>query len=143
MNHHLPRFQEEYSAKLPALTLLTNLGWSFLSPSQALATRDGKQDQVVLRQILRKELSKRKFTFAGQEYPLSAKSVDNLISEICSPALNEGLLTANEKIYNHLLYGISVTEFVNGKKVSPTIPIIDWHDVHNNDFSYTEEFCVT
>ena len=125
MNHHLPRFQEEYSAKLPALTLLTNLGWSFLSPSQALATRDGKQDQVVLRQILRKELSKRKFTFAGQEYPLSTKSVDNLISEICSPALNEGLLTANEKTYNHLLYGISVTEFVNGKKVSPTIPIID------------------
>ncbi len=143
MTNFLPKFQEEYSAKLPALALLTNLGWSFLSPSQALDARDGKQDQVVLRQILHHELSKRKFTFAGQEYPLSAKSVDNLISEICSPALNEGLLTANEKIYNHLLYGISVTEFVNGKKVSPTIPIIDWHDVHNNDFSYTEEFCVT
>ncbi|XZU44885.1 type I restriction endonuclease subunit R [Acinetobacter baumannii] len=123
--------------------LLTNLGWSFLSPSQALAARDGKQDQVVLRQILRHELSKRKFTFAGQEYPLSAKSVDNLVSEICSPALNEGLLTANEKTYNHLLYGISVTEFVNGKKVSPTIPIIDWHEIQNNDFSYTEEYCVT
>ncbi|WP_288498981.1 type I restriction endonuclease subunit R [uncultured Acinetobacter sp.] len=143
MNHDLPRFQEEYSAKLPALTLLTNLGWSFLSPSQALVARDGKQDQVVLRQILRHELSKRTFIFAGQEYPLSAKSVDNLLSEICSPALNEGLLTANEKIYNHLLYGISVTEIVNSKKVSPTIPIIDWHDIHNNDFSYTEEFCVT
>ncbi|HGU9767707.1 TPA: type I restriction endonuclease subunit R [Acinetobacter baumannii] len=138
-----PKFQEEYSAKLPALMLLTNLGWSFLSPSQALAARDGKQDQVVLRQILRHELSKRKFTFAGQEYPLSAKSVDNLVSEICSPALNEGLLTANEKTYNHLLYGISVTEFVNGKKVSPTIPIIDWHEIQNNDFSYTEEYCVT
>lgn len=143
MNDLSIKFQEEYSAKIPALTLLTNLGWSFLSPSQALVARDGKQDQVVLRQILRNELSKRTFIFAGQEYPLSAKSVDNLISEICSPALNEGLLTANEKIYNHLLYGISVTEFVNGKKVSPTIPIIDWHDVHNNDFSYTEEFCVT
>lgn len=143
MNMYTPKFEEEYSAKIPALTLLTNLGWSFLSPSQALVARDGKQDQVVLRQILHHELSKRTFIFAGQKYPLSAKSVDNLISEICSPALNEGLLTANERIYNHLLYGISVTEFVNGKKVSPTIPIIDWHDVYNNDFSYTEEFCVT
>ncbi|WP_436463301.1 type I restriction endonuclease subunit R [Acinetobacter seifertii] len=143
MNDLSIKFQEEYSAKIPALTLLTNLGWSFLSPSQALTARDDKLDQVVLRQILRSELSKRTFIFAGQAYPLSAKSVDNLISEICSPALNEGLLTANEKIYNHLLYGISVTEFVNGKKVSPTIPIIDWHNVHNNDFSYTEEFCVT
>lgn len=52
MNSYLPKFQEEYSAKLPALTLLANLGWSFLPPSQALIARDGKQDQVVLRQIL-------------------------------------------------------------------------------------------
>lgn len=143
MNSYLPKFQEEYSAKLPALALLTNLGWSFLPPSQALAARDGKQDQVVLRQILRQELSKRTFPFAGQEYSLSPKSVDNLIAEICSPALNEGLLTANEKMYNHLFYGIPVTEFVNGKKVSPTIPLIDWHNIDNNDFSYTEEFAVT
>ncbi|MEN8331773.1 type I restriction endonuclease subunit R [Acinetobacter baumannii] len=143
MNGLSIKFQEEYSAKIPALTLLMNLGWSFLSPSQALVARDGKQDQVVLRQILRKELSKRTFPFVGQEYPLSAKSVDNLIAEICSPALNEGLLTANEKMYNHLFYGIPVTEFVNGKKVSPTIALIDWHNIHNNDFSYTEEFAVT
>lgn len=143
MNGLSIKFQEEYSAKLPALTLLTNLGWSFLSPSQALAARDGKQDQVVLRQILRQELSKRTFQFAGKEYPLSPKSVDNLIAEICSPALNEGLLTANEKMYDHLFYGIPVTEFVNGKKVSPTIPLIDWYNIHNNNFSYTEEFAVT
>lgn len=142
MNGLSIKFQEEYSAKIPALTLLMNLGWSFLSPSQALVARDGKQDQVVLRQILRKELSKRTFPFAGKEYPLSPKSVDNLIAEICSPALNEGLLTANEKMYNHLFYGIPVTEFVNGKKVSPTIPLIDWHNIDNNDFSYTEEFAV-
>lgn len=143
MNQALPRFQEEYSAKLPALTLLSNLGWSFLSPSQALVARDGKQDQVVLRQILRAELTKRSFSFAGQNYPLSEKSIDNLIAEICSPALNEGLLTANEKIYNHLLYGIAVTEFVNGKKISPTIALIDWQDIENNSFTFTEEFCVT
>lgn len=143
MNKNIPKFQEEYSAKLPALTLLSNLGWSFLSPSKALAARDGKQDQVVLRQILRTELVKRTFTFAGHDYPLSEKSVDNLIAEICSPALNEGLLTANEKIYNHLLYGIAVTEFVNGKKVSPTIALIDWQKIENNNFSFTEEFCIT
>lgn len=143
MNGLSIKFQEEYSAKIPALTLLMNLGWSFLPPSQALVARDGKQDQVVLRQILHQELSKRTFPFAGKEYPLSPKSVDNLIAEICSPALNEGLLTANEKMYNHLFYGIPVTEFVNGKKVSPTIPLIDWYNIHNNDFSYTEEFAVT
>ncbi|WP_265453199.1 type I restriction endonuclease subunit R [Aeromonas salmonicida] len=143
MTQPTPKFQEEYSAKIPALTLLTQLGWSFLSPEQALAARDNKFDQVVLRQQLRSVLAERTFVFAGKTYPLSPKSVDNLVSELCSPALNEGLQAANERLYNHLLYGMSVTEFVDGKKVSPTIPLIDWHNPHNNRFTFTEEFRVT
>ncbi|MFV7707508.1 type I restriction endonuclease subunit R [Shewanella algae] len=138
-----PKFQEEYSAKLPALTLLTNLGWSFLSPELALAARGGKADEVVLRQVLRGELQKRTFSFAGKSYPLSEKAIDNLIAEVCSPALNAGLLTANERLYNHLLYGISVTEFVDGKKASPTVALIDWQNPANNSFVFTEEFTVT
>jgi type I restriction enzyme R subunit len=143
MTQYAPKFQEEYSAKLPALALLTNLGWSFLSPEQALAARGGKADEVVLRQVLRSELQKRTFTFAGKTYPLSEKAIDNLIAEVCSPALNEGLLTANERLYNHLLYGISVTEFVDGKKASPTVALIDWQNPANNSFVFTEEFTVT
>ncbi|EGR2796812.1 type I restriction endonuclease subunit R [Vibrio navarrensis] len=143
MTQYTPKFQEEYSAKLPALTLLTNLGWSFLSPELALAARGGKADEVVLRQVLRGELQKRTFTFAGKSYPLSGKAIDNLIAEVCSPALNEGLLTANERLYNHLLYGISVTEFVDGKKASPTVALIDWQNPANNSFVFTEEFTVT
>ncbi|HDU5040682.1 TPA: type I restriction endonuclease subunit R [Klebsiella aerogenes] len=143
MTQYTPKFQEEYSAKLPALTLLTNLGWSFLYPELSLAARGGKADEVVLRQVLRSELKKRTFTFAGKSYPLSEKAIDNLIAEVCSPALNEGLLTANERLYNHLLYGISVTEFVEGKKASPTVALIDWQNPANNSFVFTEEFTVT
>lgn len=136
------KFQEEYSAKLPALTLLTNLGWSFLSPEQALAARNSKLDEVVLRDELRQQLQKRRFVFAGQEHSLSNNAIDNIIHELCAPALNEGLTSANEKLYNHMLYGISVTEFVDGKKVTPTIPLIDWHDLTNNSFIFTEELSV-
>lgn len=143
MQYTAPKFQEEYSAKLPALALLTQLGWHFMPPNEALAAREGKQDQVVLREVLRQELSKRRFTFAGQEHPLSEKSIDKLITEVCSPALNEGLVRANERMYNHLLYGISVTEFVEGKKTSPTIALIDWQNPANNSFVFTEEFTVT
>lgn len=56
---NLPKFQEEYSAKLPALALLTNLGWSFLSPEEALRKRGNQYNQVVLREVLRDELKKR------------------------------------------------------------------------------------
>ncbi|WED78335.1 hypothetical protein [Aeromonas allosaccharophila] len=78
MSQPIPKFQEEYSAKIPALTLLTQLGWFFLSPEQALAARDNKPDQVVLRQILRAVLAERTFIHAGKSHPLSTKSVDNL-----------------------------------------------------------------
>ncbi|HEC58915.1 hypothetical protein LCGC14_0896700 [marine sediment metagenome] len=142
MTQYIPKFQEEYSAKLPALALLTNLGWSFISPQQVLSERGGRNSEVILADVLRAELSKRRFTFAGKEYPLSTHAIENIVAELSGPALNEGLGIANERIYNHLLYGISVTEFVNGKKANPTISLIDWHDVSNNSFVFTEEFTV-
>lgn len=140
---YAPKFQEEYSAKLPALALLSNLGWSYLSPEEALAARAGKPDQVVLMHLLREQLAKRTFKFGGQEYSLSDKAIDNLIAEVNSPALNQGLLTASERLYNHLMYGISVTEFIDGKKANPTIALIDWHHPTNNSFVFSEEFTVT
>ncbi len=62
MPQHTPKFQEEYSAKLPALALLTHLGWTFLPPEKALAARNNKLDEVVLRGELRAQLEKRRFT---------------------------------------------------------------------------------
>ncbi|MGM0594797.1 MAG: hypothetical protein ACQETD_09695 [Pseudomonadota bacterium] len=32
-----PKFQEEFSAKLPSMALLTGLGWEFVPPAEALA----------------------------------------------------------------------------------------------------------
>lgn len=142
MTLYAPKFQEEYSAKIPALTLLTNLGWEFINPENALAARSGKTNELVLKEVLRKELQKRRFIFAGKEYPLSDKAIDNIIHEVSTPALNEGLTIANERLYNHMLYGISVTEFINGKKANPTIFLIDWADFSNNSFMFTEEYNV-
>ncbi len=158
MSVTLPKFQEEYSAKIPALTLLHNLGWQFLSPEQTLSARGASRSQhpashdistsmcvtskVVLRDVLREELRKRRFTYAGKERSFSENAIDNVIAELSTPALNEGLGVANEKLYNHLLYGISVREFIDGKKVNPTIQIIDWSSVSNNSFLFTEELSV-
>ncbi len=137
------KFQEEYSAKLPALALLTHLGWSFLSPQQALAARDHQYNHVVLSRLLRAELQKRTFVFAGKRHSLSERNIDHLIAQVANPVLNEGLAKANETLYNHLLYGISVTQLVNGKKANPTIALIDWQNPANNSFVFTEEFTVS
>jgi len=45
--------------------------------------------------------------------------------------MNLGLKAANEKIYNALMYSISVTEFIDGKKASPTMQLIGWSNINN------------
>ena len=142
MNHALPRFQEEYSAKIPALTLLARLGWSFLSPAQALAARDGRSQDVVLRGILREELRKRRYWFAGQQHALTEQGLDTLINEVCQTSLNEGLLRSNQRQHGFLLDGHTITEFIDGKKASATISLIDWDNLANNRFDFTEEYSV-
>jgi type I restriction enzyme R subunit len=148
MDKQTPNFQEEFSAKIPALTLLTNLGYTFIPPSECealrgntLASEKKSTHQVVLLPVMRDFLAKQTFSFAGKQHTLSEAAIDKVMHEL-NPAMNLGLKAANEKIYNVLMYGVSVTEFIDGKKASPTIKLIDWHNIDNNQFHFTEELVV-
>ena len=139
-------FNEEFSAKLPALTLLTNLGYTFIPPAECETLRGNltgdvnkSTQQVILLPILRQFLAKQAFSFQGKTYPLSEAAIDKVIHQL-SPAMNLGLLTANESIYDALMYGVSVTEFIDGKKASPTVKLIDWNTLTENAFHFTEEY---
>ncbi|MFS1500545.1 type I restriction endonuclease subunit R [Vibrio splendidus] len=135
---NVPNFREEQSAKIPALTLLTTLGYEFIPPSECLVKR-GNRTVVILPNVLRDVLKHKTYTFMGKEHKLSEAAIDKIIHELANPAMNEGLKAANEKLYNALTYGISVTEFVDGKKANPTIDIIDWETPKNNKYHFTEE----
>jgi type I restriction enzyme R subunit len=134
----VPNFQEEHSAKISALALLTNLGYEFIPPEQCLAWR-GKQSGVILPNVLRNVLKQKTYSFMGKEHILSEDGIDKIIQELANPAMNTGLKTANEKLYNAMTYGISLTEFIDGNKVTPTIQIIDWEEASNNQYHFTEE----
>ncbi len=134
----IPNFREEHSAKIPALTLLTNLGYQFIPPAECLAMRS-RLSSVILPNVLRSVLKHKTHTFMGKAYPLSDSAIDKIIQELATPAMNAGLKAANEKLYNALTYGISVTEFIDGKKANPTIQIIDWEKPEHNQFHFTEE----
>lgn len=147
MQNKTANFKEEFSAKIPALTLLTNLGYTFIPPSECESLRGNtlagnkSTHQVVLLPVMRAFLAKQTFSFAGKQHTLSEAAIDKVMHEL-NPAMNLGLKAANEKIYNALMYGVSVTEFIDGKKASPTIKLIDWHNIDNNQFHFTEELVV-
>ncbi|MGC9530937.1 type I restriction endonuclease subunit R [Vibrio atlanticus] len=137
-SNNMPNFREEQSAKIPALTLLSNLGYTFIPPSECLVKR-GNRAMVILPDVLRDVLKHKTYTFMGKQNELSESAIDKIIHELANPAMNEGLKAANEKLYNALTYGISVTEFIDGKKANPTIDIIDWATPSNNKYHFTEE----
>ncbi|MBD5801880.1 Type-1 restriction enzyme R protein [Azoarcus sp. Aa7] len=135
----VPQTREQYSAHIPALHLLCNLGWNFLSTEACLALR-GSTREVILKPRLIEVLQSRRFDYKGESFPLSPSGIDQIVRELSALNLAEGLLAANERLYNKLALGITITEFMpDGKKHQPTIAVIDWHDPAANRWDVTEE----
>lgn len=134
-----PNSREQYSAHLPALHLLCNLGWQFLTTAQALALR-GSTREVLLKPRLIEVLQTRRYEYKGEWYPLSPSGIDQIVRELSALSLAEGLMPANERLYGKLALGITVTEFMpDGKKHQPTIHVIDWTETSANRWDVTEE----
>ena len=56
MSQSLPSFLEDHISQVPALQLLQNLGWQFLTPAAAVAFRAGKLGSVLLETVLVEQL---------------------------------------------------------------------------------------
>lgn len=134
-----PNSREQYSAQLPALHLLCNLGWNFLTTAQALALR-GSTREVLLKPRLIEVLQTRRYEYKGEWYPLSPSGIDQIVRELSALSMAEGLMPANERLYGKLALGITITEFMpDGKKHQPTIHVIDWTNASANRWDVTEE----
>ena len=134
-----PDTREQFSAHMPALHLLVNLGWRYVRTADALALR-GNTREVLLKPRLIEALKSRRFDYKGESYPLSPSAIDQIVRELSALPLGDGLLAANERLYHMLALGITVTEFMpDGKKHQPTIPIIEWNEPSANLWDVTEE----
>lgn len=140
MSVNLPEDDKKQAVKLSALILLSHLGWQYIPPIKTINARYGQRHLAVLKTKLLAHLRQFRFLYEGIHYPLSQKSLDYILDEICHPALNEGLQVANEKLYQHMLYGISVTESIAGQKVFPTVSLVDWQNPEKNQFHYTQNY---
>lgn len=134
----VPNTAELSSAQIPALATLISLGWDYVSPTRCAEMRGGDRG-VILRSVLVDQLRARRFEFKGKEYTLSTNAIDQIVRELTSPPMHEGLLAANKWVYEALTLGITVTEFVEGKRTSVTVPLIDWDQPKANSFLVTEE----
>jgi type I restriction enzyme R subunit len=137
-----PDLREDPISQIPALEVLQNLGWKYLTPKEAFELRGGRLSRVILDGILLPWLREdNKVRFRGQEYPFSEGNILSAVQTLVDMPY-DGLVRTNEKIYDLLILGKSLQQSVNGDIKSFTLHYIDWEHPEKNVYHVTEEFSV-
>ena len=125
-----------------SIELLKSLGYSYISPAE-MKTHRANLGEVILKNILLSQLQKlNSFEYKGSNFPFSPKNIANAMDDL-DTSLNEGLMTANQKISDLLVLGKSfMEEPISGVKKSFSLKYIDFETPNANVFHFTEEFVV-
>lgn len=139
-----PSFKEDHISQVPALQMLVNLGYTYLSPAEAERLRGGKTTHVLLEDVLRKQLKEINSirVSATKTSIFTDENIERGILALKNLPMNEGYIAACEKAYNLLTLGQALEQSVDGDKKSFTLQYIDWKNTDNNVFHVTEEFSV-
>lgn len=135
-------FNEKYLSQLPALQVLVNLGYQYLSPAETLAARGGKSGSVLLEEILREQLKRRnRIQHKGGSYLFSEENIQSAIQRLKNVKY-DGLLKTNEAVYDLLTLGVALEQSIEGDLKSFTLNYVDWRKPENNVYHVAAEFAV-
>ena len=136
-------FSEDNISQIPALRLLINLGYKYLSAQEAIDLRENRESNVLLTNILRERLMHiNDIKIGSKKTKFEASNIDKAIQKLQEIPLAEGLVHACNQIYNLLVFGHALEQSIDGDKKSHTMQYIDWENPANNHFHVAEEFSV-
>jgi type I restriction enzyme R subunit len=140
--HELPSYLEKVQSQLPALQLLINMGWEYLTPEETVNLRGGRLGSAILEPILLDHIRNHcRYEFKGNTHPFTENAIQNAVQ-----ALNAfraiGATHQNEQAYDLLCLGTSVPQTVEGDTKSFTIDYIDWKNTERNTCHCTAEYKV-
>lgn len=121
-----PTISNESTIQNNTIDFLKQMGYIFITQEENARLRNGKLGEVLLRDILLEQLQEiNSFDYKGVEYKFSPKNIAKAIDELNVP-LNEGLMSANQKISDKLMLGTSYDEeLIDGvKKAFHSITLI-------------------
>lgn len=137
-----PSFREELISQIPAIQLLINLGYTYLNPDRALAARGGRTSEVLLLDVLTRQLAQiNRFEARGHTHAFSADNIRRAVQRLKDEPY-DGLLPTNERLYSLLTLGVSLLETIDGDTKSYTLHYIDWEHPANNVFHVSDEFTI-
>lgn len=138
-----PSFIEDHISQIPAIQLLINMGYEYVTPAQAMDWRKGKNSALLFEEVLFAQLQKiNSFTRRGKEYDFSEANINAAIIALKDLPVQDGIMHANAVFYDLITLGKAFEQSINGDKKSHTLQYIDWKNPENNLFQVTEEFSV-
>ncbi|MDO6435637.1 type I restriction endonuclease subunit R [Flavitalea sp. BT771] len=137
-----PSFRENDVSQLPALQLLMRMGYTYLSPEEALAARDNKTSNVLLEDILRTQLKAINSIRVGSSKTtvFSDGNIEAGIQALKDLPFQDGYISASQHAYERLTLGKALEQSIDGDKKSFTLQYIDWQHPERNVYHVTEEF---
>ncbi|WP_339725233.1 HsdR family type I site-specific deoxyribonuclease [Maribacter stanieri] len=138
-----PSFLEDHISQIPAIQLLINMGYTYVSPEQALEWRGSKKSLVLFENVLREKLQEiNTIHRKRKEYKFSDSNINTAILSLKDLPINEGFLNANAAFYDLITLGKAMEQTIEGDKKSHTLQYVDWENPDNNIFHVTEEYSV-
>ena len=135
-------YAEEISSQIPALQLLINLGWRYLTPAEALHLRGGREKNVVLTGVLQPWLRQHnEIRTKGASYAFDDARINEAVSKLVDEPVQSLTLT-NETLYELLTLGTSLTQTIDGDRKSYSFHYIDWQHPERNVYHVSDEFSV-
>ena len=140
--HELPDYTERVQCQLPALHLLMQLGWQYLTPAECAKLRGERLGSTILELILDRHIRERcRFEFKGQSRSFTENAVVNAVQALKAFRAT-GATHQNEQAYDLLCLGTDVPQTVDGDTKSFKINYIDWKNPANNTYHCAAEFKV-
>ena len=124
-------FKEDHISQIPALMMLEKVGYTYLTPAEAMELRGGNIGNVFLEPILREQLAKintvqvssqRTTVFSEQNITAGIEALRNL-------PMSEGYMTASQVAYDLLTAGKTLEHIVDGDRKSYVMQYIDWKHI--------------
>ncbi|MEC5181691.1 type I restriction endonuclease subunit R [Arthrobacter sp. CG_A4] len=128
----------------PAVQLLEALGFTQLTPAEALKERGGRRSGVLFSGILAAQILKiNQFTHKKRQYPFDVADAEEAVRRL-GPGLEQakGPQAASLEVYDRLILGTTITKAVDGDSKSYSLRYIDWQNPANNVFHVTTEMRV-
>lgn len=136
-----PSYLEKTQSQLPALQLLIQMGWTYLTPKECNALRNDRLGEAILEPLLSDFMKKEvTYEFKGRTHSFTENAIQNAVQALKGFRAAAGSTHENEQAYDLLCLGTSVPQTVDGDTKSFTIPYIDWKRPEKNQYHCTAEY---